>query len=148
PAVTFDGSPGTGAPPATLGGYTMTAFPGDPAADSASVTSAPAPNGTLSFDQTVTHRSDASTFGGGWSNGYTGDAYVSNISATNTLVMTLPANTGAFYFYAESNECGTYNAMATAQDGTTSGPVSVGPVCGSGVAKYFGFYGTGGAKIK
>ena len=34
--------------------------------------------------------------------------------------------------------------IAAAQDGTTSGPVSVD---GNGGAKYFGFYGTGGATI-
>src|SRR6266487_5819877 len=59
--------------------------------------------------------------------------------------MTLPSGTGAFYFYAEPNAFSTFTVQAVAQDGTTSGPVSVD---GAGGARYLGFYGTGGAQVK
>ena len=57
----------------------------------------------------------------------------------NSVVMTLPPNTGAFYFYAEPNSFALFNVTATAQDGTTSGPI---PVQGQAGAQYFGFYST------
>ena len=58
--------------------------------------------------------------------------------------MTLPSGTGAFYFYAEPNAFATFTVQAVAQDGTTSGPVSVNGASG---ATYLGFYGTGGAQV-
>jgi hypothetical protein len=51
----------------------------------------------------------------------------------------MPAQTVAFYFYAEPNDFGTFDVTATAQDGTTSGPI---PVTGDSGATYFGFFAT------
>src|SRR3954453_6273158 len=48
PTITFDGSPGTGSPPATLGPYTMTAFGGDPQ-PLGSVNGVSDPAGTIGF---------------------------------------------------------------------------------------------------
>jgi hypothetical protein len=54
--------------------------------------------------------------------------------------MTLPSATGAFYFYAEPNVFNNFIVEAVAQDGTSSGPVTV---AGQAGARYFGFYTTG-----
>jgi hypothetical protein len=146
--IQFDGSPGTGAPPTTLGPYTMTKFLPDGRPLFANVTTVPAPNGgVVTLDRPLNHRS----IGNGWStwsNSYTGAVYCSSAldctggtpgPGERTVVMTLPANTAAFYFYAESDQFATFNFTATAQDGTTSGAV---PVNGVGGAKYFGFFTT------
>lgn len=141
PTITFDGSPGTGPPPATLGPYTMTAFGTDSQPTGTTVNGVSDPAGTLAFSPPLTH----STVGNGWatwSHGYTGDVYWTGTGSTITI--TLPAGTEAFYLYAEPNAFALFDVQATAQDGTTSGPVQVD---GTGGAKYFGFYGTGGATI-
>jgi hypothetical protein len=50
-ALVFDGSPGSGAPPATLGGYTMVPSPQDARPDDVAVTDAPATRtSSFSFD--------------------------------------------------------------------------------------------------
>ncbi len=129
---------GTGAPPGTLGPYTMTAFPSDP--QGSPVTSVASPlGGTVDFSAARTHV----TVGAGWatwSHGYTGDVYWSYDSSTT---LTLPASTGAFYLYAEPNPFETWLITATAQDGTF---VSQSVYGGAGAAGY-GFYGTGGSTI-
>jgi hypothetical protein len=141
-AITFDGSPGTAAPPGTLGPYTMTPFPADPQPLFTNVSSVAAPTGgSVGFSPSLNHR----RIGLGWatwSHGYTGDVYYTNGGTSAT--MTMPANTVAFYFYAEPNPFGFFDITATAQDGTTSGPI---PVDGFAGATYFGFYATGGDTI-
>jgi len=139
--VGFDGSPGTNAPPATLGSYTMTPFGPDPQADGAIVSGVNDPAGSIAFSPSLTH----TTVGSGWStwsHGYTGDVYF--VAPTQPITITLPAGTKAFYLYAEPNTFDVFDVQATAQDGTTSGPVQV---QGNSGAKYFGFYGTGDAEI-
>ena len=142
PAIVFDGSPGTSAPPGALGPYAMTPAAADPRPVNEDVPDTVLPDGTMDFSPSVTH---LTTPGGGWatwSNGYSGDVYFDSGTA---LTMTLPGGTGAFYFYAEPNAFSTFTVQAVAQDGTTSGPVSVD---GAGGARYLGFYGTGGAQVK
>jgi hypothetical protein len=138
-AVVFDGSPGTSAPPATLGGYTMSAFGADPAAHPSLVTTAPGPTGNVTFDEALTHAKvgpDWTT----WSNGYTGDVYYTSSSPNrDALGLTLPPGAGAFYFYVEPANVGPVDVTATTNAGTTSGPVSV---AGSSGARYFGFHTT------
>lgn len=71
--IVFDGSPGTAAPPPTLGPYSMTPFPAD-GQPTGPVTAVAGPTGPLGFDQSVDH----TTVGAGWatwSHGYTGDVY-------------------------------------------------------------------------
>jgi hypothetical protein len=138
--VTFDGSPGSAAPPATLGGYTMTPFGDDVRSQFSTVTTAPGPTGDITFDNSVT----LYTAGSGWNNwshGYTGDVYHRN---STSVTMTMPANTVAIYFYAEVNLFTTANINATSDDGTSSGDIAVTTPNG---AKYFGFYATGGSTI-
>lgn len=135
-AITFDGSPGTAAPPATLGSNAMTKFAADPQALLANVSSVAAPTGTLGFSPSLSHRK----VGLGWltwSHGYTGDVYA---TAGTSATLTLPANTVAFYLYVEPNIQSSANVTATSNGGVTSGAVNVN---GNAGAKYFGFYATG-----
>jgi hypothetical protein len=150
--ITFDGSPGTGEPPATLGPYSMTAFGPDsqPLGDGATGVSDPA--GTIGFTPTLRHDKvggtcDAISCWATWSNGYTGDVYDTTVvdGDRTQITITLPAGTKAFYFYAEPNQFAVLSVEATAQDGTTSGPISVD---GSSGAKYFGFYATGATTLE
>ena len=139
--ICIDTSVGTAAPPATLGGYTMTPFALDSRPLFESVTDVPAPGGrTLQLDRSMGHYRLGSGWGS-WSHGYTGDVYA---NVVDQVMMTLPANTKAFYFYVEPNLFATYNATATANDGTTSGPIAV---SGSSGAKYFGFYSEGATTL-
>jgi hypothetical protein len=59
------------------------------------------------------------------------------------VTLTLPDNTGAFYFYAEPNPFSVWTITATAQDGTLVSQ----DVDGSSGASYFGFYGTDGSLL-
>lgn len=140
-SVVFDGSPGTGAPPSTLGPYTTQAFGADSQPLNTDVDGVTGPTGAVSFSPALEHLQ----VGNGWetwSNGYTGDVYYTGGAESTTV--TLPAGTNAFYLYAEPAEFESFTVTATAQDGTSSGPVSVE---GESGATYLGFYGTGGATI-
>jgi len=143
--IVFVGTVGTGAPPATLGPYTMTPFPADDRPLFDNVTDVPGPTGALRFDDSMMHLHAHPDGSGGWwspwSHGYRGDVYWSN--ARNKVVMTLPADTYAFYFYAQGNVIRWNTITATAQDGTTSGPVQVLTSVTEDGAVYFGFYSTG-----
>jgi hypothetical protein len=148
PEIVFDDSPGTGSPPATLGGFTMTPFGADEqpscGSEGSSVTGVSDPAGTIGFDEVLSH-GIVSACWATWSNGYTGDVY-ETASATNPnqVTITLPSGTQAFYLYAEPDDFADFTITATAQDGTTSGPVTVN---GDAGASYFGFYGIGGATV-
>ncbi len=139
-SITFSPGPGTGAPGSTLGPYTMTPFPTD-GRGLASETVVPSPiGGALGFSSPMSH----TKIGIGWatwSHGYTGDVYTTSGS---NVTMIMPPNTGAFYFYAEPNVFSTFNITATADDGTTSGPIAV---AGSAGARYFGFWAEPGRKL-
>jgi hypothetical protein len=139
-AITFNASPGFGAPPATLGPYTMAPFGLDPQPFGA-VAGVTGPTGTVSFSPALSH----ARIGQGWatwSHGYAGDVYWTFGALSATVA--LPAGTSAFYFYAEPNPFAVVNITAVAQDGTTSGPIAVDGFAG---ASYFGFYGTGSDHI-
>jgi hypothetical protein len=132
---------GTAAPPGVLGPYTMTPFPLDVQPIFTFVPSVPSPlGGVVGFSIPLDHR----TIGGGWatwSHGYTGDVYFSPQSPT--VILTMPAGTGAFYLYAEPYPFALYTISATAQDGTVVTQI----VHGSAGAAGYGFYGTGGSQI-
>ena len=142
PAIHFDGSPGTSAPPGTLGPFPMTKAAADsrPAGVSRVVSDFTLPDGTMTFSPGVAHLTIHHPWQT-WSNGYAGDVYY---DSGTTLTMTPPAGTSAFYFYVEPDTVLNAIVEATAQDGTTSGPESF---SGTSSARYFGFYGTGGATI-
>lgn len=141
--ITFDGSPGTGAPPPTLGSYTMKAFGADPQPLFTDVTGVTVPSGkaTVGFTPALEHVQVGNGWNT-WSNGYTGDVYWAQSDA---MTFTLPAGTDAFYFYAEPDPYSTFTMSATTQDGTTSGPIDVNGFAG---AQYFGFYTDGSVALK
>jgi hypothetical protein len=135
---------GTAAPPATLGGYSMTAF-GNDTRGVVNVTSVGAADGaplghTLSFGAPVSHREVPSSWLT-WSHGYTGDVYYTN--GATTLTMTLSPGAGAFIFYAEPNPFQSFTITATDSDGGTI----VQTVSGSAGAAGYGLHTTGGSTI-
>ncbi|MDQ3141738.1 MAG: T9SS type A sorting domain-containing protein [Bacteroidota bacterium] len=134
--VIYSGGPGTGAPPATLGGLPMYAFPADSRPlfqDESFVYASSYCDAIVVFSTPLNHRR-IGTGWASWSHGYTGDVY---FEPGTTVTLTLPPNVRAIYFYAEPNVFASFNVIATANDGTNSGLISV---SGSAGAKYFGFY--------
>ena len=140
-SLAFDGSPGTGSPPATLGPYTMTAFGADPQPEFEQVASVADPAGTIGFSPSLTHLLVPSSWQT-WSHGYTGDVYYT--AEGESVELTLPSGTKAFAFYAEPNTFNSFTVEAIAQDGTSSEPIDI---QGHSGARYFGFYGTGGKTV-
>jgi hypothetical protein len=144
--ILFDGSPGTGAPPATLGPYQIQTFAADPSAEGTDESQVTGPTGTVTFDSALQHDlvgSDWAT----WSNGYTGDVYENDTQLPDgsfAISVTLPPGTGAFYAYAEPNIFQDFKMSATAQGGPSSGNITV---HGEAGAKYFGFYAKCGHTI-
>jgi hypothetical protein len=138
--IFYDVTPGPGAPPPTLGPYTMTPFSDDTRPTPGDVTDVPDPAGTITFDITMSHR-EVPTSWLTWSHGYTGDVYWT--SGATSVTIGMPAGTVAFYLYAEPNPFAVFLITATAQDGTT---VTV-PVSGFAGAQYFGFYAINGQSL-
>ena len=154
--VVFVGTPGTSAPPATLGSassmlYSMLPFGPDsrPVRSPVSTVTGPsqsltpsgsAPTGAIGFSAPLQHCQIGGCWAT-WSNGYKGDVYQ---STAKSVTITLPAGANAFYFYAEPNQFMTFTMTATTSNGATSGPI---PVAGYAGAKYFGFYTTGAAPL-
>lgn len=138
--VIFDGSPGSGPPPATLGPYAMTPFGPDTQPEGV-VGGVAGPTGTIAFPVPLEH--ELVGFGWAtWSNGYAGDVYMSDDS--DSARVQLPAGTRAFYLYAEPNVFQDFNVTATSSEGTSSGPVVV---FGDSGARYFGFYALGRSRL-
>ena len=140
-AVTTAVDLGTAAPPATLGGYTMTPFPTDGRPLFQDEINVPSPlGGDVTFSDPLTHFQ----IGNGWStwsHGYTGDVYFTNGLQSTSL--TLPANTGAFYFYAEPNLFGMFTVTVTDSSGVTI----VTSVEGDSGANGFGFFADPGMSL-
>ncbi len=148
----FDGTPGTDAPPATLGPYTMLPFDADPRDTGEMVTTVAGPTGDVAFSR----EGSLGRIGGGWgtwSHGYAGDVYyfesqvadalaaIAEPSGFDRVMIALPPNTMGFYLYVEPNRYGEY-AVVVEADGVGSGLVGV---VGDSGATYFGFYSTGAA---
>ena len=145
-SVQFSGSVGTGAPPATLGGYPMTAFGLDSRALGEQVSSITDPAGTILLSPSLVHLR-VGTGWATWSHGYGGDVYFSGFPTGGddpTVELTLPPSTKAFAFYAEPNTFGSFSVEAIASDGTSSEPVNI---QGNSGARYFGFYGRDGKTL-
>ena len=137
--IIFDGSPGVNAPPSSLGPYAMAGFGTDPqplGTDVAGVDDA-STGADIGFSPSLVHLRVAQGWAT-WSNDYTGDLYAT-YPATSTTI-SLPPGTNGFYFYAEPDLFSTFTVTATAQNGTSSGPISV---QGNAGASYFGFYTNG-----
>jgi hypothetical protein len=131
---------GTAPPPASLGGFALTAFPLDPQGIGALVSDVASPlGGVVGFSPNLTH----AQIGLGWatwSHGYTGDVYY---DLGTSITMTLPAGTGAFVFYAEPNDFGLHDITGTTSTGET---LTLSVLGGSG-AKGWGVYGDAGEAI-
>src|SRR5262245_10374239 len=128
---------GTGAPPAAVGGVPVTPFstPQQAAIPDETSTSAILGNPlgepvTLSVSALKLTVPDT---WGTWSHGYEGPVF---FIEENSVTVHLPFAPRAFYLYAEPNAFESFNVTATANDGTTSGPI---PVDGLAGATGFGF---------
>ncbi|HEV7807508.1 MAG TPA: hypothetical protein VGO80_16935 [Solirubrobacteraceae bacterium] len=142
-AVVFDGGPGSGAAPDSLGPYAVNPYPAD-TRPSDVVHTAPAPSASLGFSRPMSLRriSDASWSSGAWAGGTFAGAVYWNLGAGATTI-TLPEPQRAFYLYGQADFFGTYAMTATAQDGTTSGEIQATTGAVGINARFFGFYGTG-----
>jgi hypothetical protein len=107
-AIIVDTSPGSGAPPSTLGGYTMGAFPSDPTPEGTLINElAPPPaapvtgNLKFGFGLGAVEHMKVGGFWDTWSHGYTGDVYFNEDS--ELLMIPLPVGTLAFSFYIQPN---------------------------------------------
>jgi hypothetical protein len=144
-AVTFEGGPGTNAPPKKLHGVKLSPFAPDRRPLGSLVATVDGPTGTIKFSRQAYHDVVKHTKKGTpghwmtWSHKYKGDVYFVAPSVT----ITLPAGTKAFSFYAEPNDQNSFKITATA-DGVSSGPVSV---HGKGGAKFFGFVAKQGGHL-
>jgi len=145
PPIVFVGSPGTGAPPAKLGPDTITEFGPDAQPLDELTSGVDGPAGEVDFAPDLEHL----RVGDGWttwSNGYTGDVYFSdNGDVATSITLTLPVGTKAFYLYAEPADFADFTVQAVAQNGTSSGPVTVN---GDARARYFGFYAVNGYRLQ
>jgi hypothetical protein len=142
---------GTGAPPSTLGGSPMTAFPVDSQAspDGTYVNSVASPlGGDVGFSTQLVEFPPVPNGWLTWSNGYSGNIYAQQtLDPTSSyyvdVTLTLPAGTTAFYLYAEPQLWDFYTITATANDGTI---LSQSPNGDAG-AEGYGFYGSDLATI-
>ncbi len=154
-AVQFDGSPTSGAPPATLGGFTMVPSPQDTRADGSNVTDPPA---TASSSFALSPSTVLETVGSSWgSSNWAGGSYAGRVYDTqgDNETINLPSPSSAVYFYAAPDQLGAYQMVATAtaaSGATASSGVLVVPENPLGdpvpSGQYFGFYGTGGDQIQ
>jgi|GEM_PF-1065918 hypothetical protein len=133
---------GTGAPPTTMGGYTLMTF--STAAQAAitngtAVTTIPGSPifGDLTLNTALTKGNVGITWAT-WSHGYSGPVFTSE-TGTVSRRLTLPPFTGAFYFYIEPRAFGLHNITAVTNSGVSTGPIQVE---GNSGARGFGFYTT------
>lgn len=125
--------PGTAAPPATLGGYVMQAFPTELRPEFTMVSDAAAPDGgTLSFDSPVELDHIGGSGWSTWSNGYTGSVYQ---TYGNRLSLAFPAGTQAFYLYIQPMLKDFFEFTVDAQGISTPLLIS-----GNAGARYLGIY--------
>lgn len=140
----FSSGPGTGAPPATLGGYPMTRYGTDAANPIGStVNFLNDPAGQPQFSPGLYHVRVPSLWQT-WSHGFQGDVYFTGEDGEGHVWIGLPAGTKAFYFYGEPNTFASYTVEALADDEHSSEPVDI---QGRNGARYFGFYATEGRTV-
>jgi hypothetical protein len=155
-------APGTAAPPTSLAWYKMTPFANpDPQPDScfaATVTSVALPpiftghplsrpTGSILFNQAV-GKGQVPGCWNNWSHGYTGSVYHTAFSVNpNSATISLPAKTGAFYFYTEGNLFTTSTVTATGRDATGHSVTTSFAVTTPFGASYIGFYNTTGGTV-
>lgn len=123
---------GTAAPPASVGGHTMTPFslaPQSAIPELSSISEIPGNPfaGQLTVSPQVTKYTGGFSWGtDAWPGAYLGPIYFSGFSVSSRT-LTLPPNTTAFYFYLQNNNQD-YNldtVIVTTNSGTTSGPIEL-----------------------
>lgn len=145
-AAGFASSTGTGAPPASLGPYTLTPFSvdyDDPR--TGFVPDVPSPlGGTLLFSEAMEILTVGDTWGT-WSHGFSGDVYAVDLNLPSPFAVTLdlPASTSAFLFYAQPSPLGFFDVSAVLDDGT----MLTQSVDGDGGAAGFGFWAAPGGSL-
>jgi hypothetical protein len=132
---------GTGSPPGTLGMYTVKPFDqADEAAIADGTFLTSIPGSEIGGDVTTSTPVMKGTVGATWatwSHGYHGPIF-EDIGATS-VTLTLPPNTGAFYFYIEPLAFGVHTFTAITNSGVTSASVGIE---GNSGATGFAFYST------
>lgn len=147
---------GTGAPPGALGRipvYSFAAQAQAAIADDTQVTTIPGSpiGGVLTLDLPACKATVPATWNG-WSHGYTGPVFQtagcppSGPASPTSRILTLPAGTRAFYFYAnQQNDSSIQTITATSDTGTTSGPITIPAVVNT--ANGYGFFSNAGENI-
>lgn len=135
-AVLVDTAPGSGPPPATLGGYPMAAFPADPSPEGTMTLMLTPPagftgSGDLIFLDPMEHMKAGSVWDT-WSHGYAGDVYYTD--ASDQLLL-LPQDTIAFSLYLQPNLKADFEFVV--ESGTTQTTLTIN---GNAGARYVGFY--------
>jgi hypothetical protein len=138
-AIAFDDSAGTAPPPSDLGGHSLTPLSEWFGNEGDYINELDGPTGSLDFSG----YGAIAQIGSGWatwSQDYGGDVLeFGDFGADSSVTITLPPGTTAFYLYAEPDEFATYDMVASANNGTTSGDETV---YGDSGASFFGFYTT------
>ena len=137
---------GTASPSASLGPYTMIPFQDDSqSAGYTPVSSVESPlGGFVVFNSSLLH---AVTPGEWltWSHDYNGDIYYT--ASNQSVTMTMPQGTSAFYFYAQPNSFSLHTISANTSDGINFDIEINQDVEGYQGASYYGFYGTEGSVV-
>ena len=129
------------APEKEYGGYTMTQFEDDTRPDYTLVNKVGSPlGGSVLFGKLPVIHSEIGAGWLTWSNGYVGDVYYA--ASLVPLTLTLPTETKAFYFYAESNNRGNHNFTVKSGNVTLKETIN-----GNGGAELFAFYAVGDALL-
>jgi hypothetical protein len=136
--IFVDTTPGTAAPPGTLGGYSMGGFPVDLTPEGTMINALAPPllapvAGNLTFNAAVEHDIIGS-YWATWSHGYVGDVYA-YYGQDSQLLMMLPAGTMAFSLYVEPNIFSTFEFEV--DSGAAVATLNIDGYAG---AKYVGFY--------
>lgn len=150
-AVIIDVSAGYNAPPSVLGGYTMTPMARNLGNSGTSVSSASDLGLTVGFGHEVTQASVGGPDWSSWSHGYTGTVWHTALAATSdkkdSLTLTLPTGTKAFYFYAMPAEVtGAFNMTLNTVDAPDGGSKTQLVNVSQG-AHFFGVYTTGNSNL-
>lgn len=134
---------GTSSPPAVVSGQALLAFPTDPTAEFASVSTVPSPSGlNLTFDQNVEHLVVGYSWYN-WGQGYFGDVYATDPTSFS-LTITLPADTTRFVFYAMPSDLVIQQFTVSETSSTTS---LVQSIDGNGDAAGFLFVAAPGSTL-
>jgi hypothetical protein len=172
-ATLFYSALGTSAPPTLIAGiYSMTPFGADSwATFGGNVTSVAAPavvGGNLVFSSALSHRQvgnstpskswDQSGVPTTWGNSYFNDVYFQSAGTNGvfSVTLTMPANTGAFYFYAQpatTTSTLTFSTTVSSTNGTDnvsmteSGASNPNALKGEAVARGYEIYASANTSI-